>query len=162
MSEVKLNWSSAQVQDGELTVELEGDPSDAWQQAFATTSRQLRGSGWDEPEVEDGSIRVGGLAPGVEDKLRHHLEGLVQQANETERRAQEAQGEEDDGEDGKSEDGKSEDDNGDGEAGEREDDEEESESERETPDDEMAERFRGFGGSSSEGSEGDGNGSEED
>jgi hypothetical protein len=81
MAEAKLNWASAQVSDGALKVELDGELEKGWKDSFNTTVRLLGNGDWDEVELKKGSIRVSGVTPGTEDKLRHYLESVVAQAN---------------------------------------------------------------------------------
>jgi hypothetical protein len=43
---------------------------------------RLLGAGdWGDIEVKKGTVRVTGVEPGSEEKLRHHLEAVVAQAN---------------------------------------------------------------------------------
>ncbi len=81
MSEVKLNWSTASVRERELTVQLEGERADGWEQHFQATVQLLRGGEWGELRLEGEQVRVSEVPPGIEEKLRHHLEGAVEQAN---------------------------------------------------------------------------------
>jgi hypothetical protein len=81
MADVALNWATAEVKGGKLTVELEGKPAKAWKESFETTVTLLRGGDWGEVQVKKNSVRVSDLSPGSEDKLRHHLESIVEQAN---------------------------------------------------------------------------------
>lgn len=81
MRSVKLDWSTAEVEDFDLTVTLEGDPSKAWKGTFETTVKLLGRGDWGEVRLRKGRIRVGDVTPGSEEKLRHHLESIVAQAN---------------------------------------------------------------------------------
>jgi hypothetical protein len=81
MSEVKLSWSSAEVDDARLTVPLEGEIPRHWRRDFETTVRQLGSGEWGEVEVKKDKVRVSDVAAGSEEKLRHHLEAVVAQAN---------------------------------------------------------------------------------
>src|SRR5581483_5306297 len=81
MDEAKLNWSSAEVSDGTLKVELDGELEKDWKQSFKTTVRLLGNGDWGEVELKKGTIRVTGVTPGSEEKLRHYLESVVEQAN---------------------------------------------------------------------------------
>jgi hypothetical protein len=81
MADVELNWASAEVKAGKLTVELAGKTTTAWKQSFATTVTLLRGGDWGEIQVKKNTVRVSEVTPGSEDKLRHHLEGILEQAN---------------------------------------------------------------------------------
>jgi hypothetical protein len=82
MSEAKLNWSTAAVTDAKLTVELDGDTPSSWKESFKTTARLLDAGGdWGKVQLKKHTVRVGDVHPGSEEKLRHHLESLVEQAN---------------------------------------------------------------------------------
>lgn len=81
MAATRLNWAGAEVKDGRLAVELQGEVPSGWKKSFQTTVRLLGGGEWGEVELQKRSVRVSGLAPGVEEKLRHFLESVVEQAN---------------------------------------------------------------------------------
>jgi hypothetical protein len=77
-----LNWSSAEVKNGVLTVGLEGERPKGWNKTFAAIAAMLGGGGtWDKVELRKDRIKVSGVAPGMEDKLHHFLESVVLQAN---------------------------------------------------------------------------------
>src|SRR5581483_12195507 len=77
----ELNWSTAKVQDGKLKVELDGGVDKDWKQSFKTTVRLLGGGEWGEVELKKNAIRVTDVTAGSEEKLRHYLESVVEQAN---------------------------------------------------------------------------------
>ena len=81
MAEVTLNWSTADVKDGKLTVPLEGDVPKGWRKSFEATVKLLGSGDWGEIQVKRDKVRVSDVEPGSEDKLRFHLEAVVQQAN---------------------------------------------------------------------------------
>ena len=81
MSGPKLNWSSAEVKDAELAVALDGDLPKGWKQSFRTTVRLLGGGEWGQVVLKKRTVHVRDVAPGTEDKLRHYLESVVEQAN---------------------------------------------------------------------------------
>ena len=122
MAEVALNWSEAIVENGELKLPLDGEVPDGWQQHFERTVKLLGTSEWGEVALEEQGVRVAKVQAGSEDKLRHYLEGVVDQANSAHEAEQETEREDDQRED-------------DGPQGE---------------DAEMTERFRGFGAAESE------------
>jgi hypothetical protein len=99
--EVRLSWSDAEVKESKLTVGLDGELPDGWKDDFERTVKLLGDGEWGEIELRKGAVQVAGVTPGSEDKLRHHLEAIVSQANAAhearEREAQEP--DEDDGED---------------------------------------------------------------
>ena len=76
MSEqVRLDWSTAEVQDGTLTVALEGKLEKGWKNAFARTTALLNGGAWDEVKLKKGKVLVRVISPGDEDRVRQFLEG---------------------------------------------------------------------------------------
>jgi hypothetical protein len=109
---LKLSWSEAEVKDAELSVPLEGEATKEWRQAFERTVALLGHGDWGEITVKKDRVLVADVAAGSEEKLKHHLESLLAQANTT---LEEDEGDEDD--DGR-------------------------EDERSDPDAEMTERFR--------------------
>ena len=78
---MSIDWSTAQVSDGKLTVGLKGDCPRGWKDRFKRTARLLGKGDWDEVRLKKEEIRVGGVVPGTEDKLRHLLESIVEEAN---------------------------------------------------------------------------------
>jgi hypothetical protein len=90
-----LDWSSAKVREGVLKVDLRGERPKGWSQTFAATATMLGGGGdWDEVELKKDQVRVTGVSPGMEEKLRHFLESVVQQANADHRPEEEDEDEE--------------------------------------------------------------------
>jgi hypothetical protein len=81
MPQVSLDWSAAEVKSSKLTVPLEGDIPKGWKRSFETTVRLLGSGGWGDIEVKKGVVRVADVERGSEDKLHHHLEAVVAQAN---------------------------------------------------------------------------------
>jgi hypothetical protein len=81
MSSVKLEWASAEVKDARLTVALEGDPPKDWKHSFERTVKLLGDGDWGEVQLKKGTVQVSDVTPGSEEKLRHHLESIVAQAN---------------------------------------------------------------------------------
>jgi hypothetical protein len=81
MGSIKLEWASAEVKDAKLTVALEGDPPKDWKQSFERTVKLLGNGDWGEVQLKKGAVQVSDVPPGSEDKLRHHLESIVTQAN---------------------------------------------------------------------------------
>ena len=120
MSSVNLAWTSAEVRDATLTVALEGELPKDWKQSFEQTVKLLGDGDWGEVKLKKGAVRVSDVAPGTEEKLRHHLEAVVAQANATHERLE--------GEEAESEPGETED----------------AEAKQDGPDAEMTERFRAF------------------
>jgi hypothetical protein len=83
MSEVKLSWSEAEVKDAELSVPLDGEAPKQWRQSFERTVALLAHGEWGEIAVKKDRVLVTDVTPGSEEKLKHHLEGVVAQANAT-------------------------------------------------------------------------------
>ncbi len=115
MAMARLDWSTAEVRDGKLTVKFAGDPPKRWKDAFNSTAALLGGRDVGHVELDKGKAHVDGVTPGNEERTRHLLESVVQQANS-------ALADDEDAEQGESEG-----DNG-----------------GESPDAEMTQRFRSF------------------
>jgi hypothetical protein len=81
MSETKLNWESAAVKDGGLSVELDGKVSKDWKHSFEDTVKLLGSGQWGEVKLKKQTVRVDDVTPGEEDNLRFFLESVVEQAN---------------------------------------------------------------------------------
>ncbi len=81
MSSIKLEWTGAEVKDATLTVALEGKQPKGWKQSFERTVKLLGDGDWGEVRLGKGTVQVSDVTPGTEDKLRHHLEAIVTQAN---------------------------------------------------------------------------------
>jgi hypothetical protein len=119
MAQASLNWATAKVKNAKLTVELQGELPRGWRGSFETTSRLLSGSGgWGDVSLSKKrrTVSVSDVTEGSEEKLRHYLESVVEQANAS-HPSQEPEEADEDTED-------------------RDDD---------GPDAQMAERFRSFG-----------------
>jgi hypothetical protein len=121
MEDVKLNWTDARVKDAKLTVSLEGQLSPGWKKSFENTVRLLGSDQWGKVEVKKRTVRVDHVTVGEEDKLRHYLEGVVEQANAAHSADEDASAGSDD------------------------------EASRDGPDAEMTERFRAFADDDAEG-----------
>jgi|SRR6185312_300198 hypothetical protein len=78
---MNLEWASAEVKDATLTVGLEGELPKGWKDSFERTVKLLGDGDWGDVALKKGSVRVSDVTPGSEDKLRHHLEAIVAQAN---------------------------------------------------------------------------------
>lgn len=97
VEQASLDWSTAEVRNGTLSVTLTGERPKGWDQSFAATAAMLgAGSDWDQVQLKKDKVKVSGVAPGVEDKLHHFLESVILQANadhapETEDRSDEDQ-----------------------------------------------------------------------
>jgi hypothetical protein len=83
MASPTLDWSTAEVRECELTVEIAGDPPDGWKDSFNATAALLGGRDLGTVELKKRSVHVAGITPGNEERVRHLLESAVQQANAT-------------------------------------------------------------------------------
>jgi hypothetical protein len=121
--EPKLDWSSAEVSDGKLSVAVDGKLSSAWKGSFETVAQLLNHGDWPAIKLKKGTVTVEDVRPGDEEKLRHFLESVLLQANADQRPPDEQQQEPDEDDDR---------------------DQRADESEPSQPDEEMATRFREF------------------
>jgi hypothetical protein len=81
-SQGRIAWDTAEVTEGELVVELDGDVSKDWSKRVAElVDRLAQSSHWGAIEVTREKLTVAEVAEGHEDDLRHVLEGAVLQAN---------------------------------------------------------------------------------
>ena len=121
MPGVELSWSAAEVKDSKLTVPLEGEIPKGWKKSFEATVLLLGGGEWGEIQLKRDRVQVSDVEPGSEEKLRHHLESVVLQANADHEPEQPGGSEEDEARDA---------------------DESEPEAQDDGPDAEMTRRFR--------------------
>jgi hypothetical protein len=79
----RIDWSSATVDDGQLTVGLDGKPSSEWRERVERVLERLHagGSGWGAIKVGKKKLTVEDVRDGSEGDLRHLLESAVLQAN---------------------------------------------------------------------------------
>jgi uncharacterized protein YjiS (DUF1127 family) len=79
----EIDWGSANVRDGGLTVALTGRSSKAWRTRFEAVHALLEHSerGWGEVGLTRKAIEVEAVREGSEEALRHFLESLVLQVN---------------------------------------------------------------------------------
>jgi hypothetical protein len=77
-----VDWETAEVNRAKLQVELRGELPSSWKKSFRTTARILgRSQEWGEVELKQRTVSVSRLTPGSEEKLRHFIESVVEQAN---------------------------------------------------------------------------------
>lgn len=83
MDERRLDWSSAEVSGGQLTVPLSGEGSKGWAERFGWVAERLQGNSasWGEVTASKSSVKVAGVAPGSEADVRHFLESVLAQVN---------------------------------------------------------------------------------
>jgi hypothetical protein len=79
----QIDWGSADVHDGSLTVALTGRSSKAWRTRFEAVHALLEHSegDWGVVGLTRKAIEVDGVREGSEEALRHFLESIVLQAN---------------------------------------------------------------------------------
>jgi hypothetical protein len=78
-----VDWATAQIEDGTLTVELTGRGTRAWKARFENVLALLDTphSKWGEVRLKKNAVKVDGPQQGSEAELRHLLESSVLQAN---------------------------------------------------------------------------------
>lgn len=81
MAAPQIDWSSAQVTDGTLILAVTGTRPKGWKKTFTQTVRLLGPAEWGEVTIRKGTVKVTEVAPGLEDRLRHFLDAVVEQAN---------------------------------------------------------------------------------
>lgn len=88
-----IDWSSADIEDGTLTVELIGASSKAWKQRFESILALLEtpNTRWSEVRLNKRGIYVGEVQQGTESELRHFLESIALQVNSELPQPEEAQ-----------------------------------------------------------------------
>jgi hypothetical protein len=81
--QASIDWASAEVRGGELTVELAGEANAEWAERVQAIVERLDrpGSGWGTAKVSKSTVKVEDVTAGAEEDLRHLLDGAVQQAN---------------------------------------------------------------------------------
>lgn len=79
----QIDWASAQINDGKLTVELTGKSSKAWKARFENVLALLDTphTTWGEVRLNKSAVKVAGVQQGAEPELRHFLESVALQAN---------------------------------------------------------------------------------
>jgi hypothetical protein len=86
-----IDWESALIEDGGLTVGLTGERSKDWRTRFEGVVALLDASNneWGDVSLAKDRIHVADVAQGSESDLRHFLESIVMQANADTRRGRE-------------------------------------------------------------------------
>jgi hypothetical protein len=81
--QASIDWASAAVKDGDLTVAFAGEPSTEWAQRVQAILERLERprSGWGATKLTKTRVQVKAVTSGAEDDLRHLLDSAVQQAN---------------------------------------------------------------------------------
>lgn len=78
-----IDWGSAEIEGGTLTVDLTGASSKAWKQRFESVLALLETTHgrWGEVHLRRKGIQVAEVQRGTETELRHFLESIVLQVN---------------------------------------------------------------------------------
>ena len=81
--QASIDWASAEVRGGELSVALAGEGNAEWAERVQGVVERLDrpGSAWGATKVTKAKVTVEAVSPGAEEDLRHLLDGAVQQAN---------------------------------------------------------------------------------
>lgn len=95
MSQPKIDWSTAEVSDGRLMVAVEGELPKGYRRSFAATAHLLGHGDLAGAELKKGTVRVA-VSDGDEEKVRHFLESVIQQANADHELADDEDDEQDD------------------------------------------------------------------
>jgi hypothetical protein len=83
MAQREIDWTTAEVRDGNLTVDVGGKAKKDWARRFRAVVGRLGrvGHEWGEISIAKETITVTEVEPGSENDLRHLLEATVQQVN---------------------------------------------------------------------------------
>jgi hypothetical protein len=78
-----LDWGSAAVEDGRLTVPVTGEPPRGWSGRVKHVMERLESHGhpWGAVKVTRKAVTVDEVGPGMESDLHHFLESVVLQVN---------------------------------------------------------------------------------
>jgi hypothetical protein len=90
MEEPRIDWRSADVDHGTLTLALKPKPDKPWRRHLKRTLQLLASERTAQVTVKKGKLRVEDVRPGSEAELRHLLEAVVAQANSACAREREA------------------------------------------------------------------------
>jgi len=83
MTAMQLDWSTAEVSDGRLTVDFSERTPKQWREAFVRAATLLSHDTWELDEVKPGRVRLSPVRLGEEERVRHFLESAVLEANST-------------------------------------------------------------------------------
>jgi hypothetical protein len=81
--QASIDWASAEVRGGDLSVALAGEANAEWAERVQAVIERLErpGSAWGATKVTKTKVTVEAVGTGAEQDLRHLLDGAVQQAN---------------------------------------------------------------------------------
>ena len=78
----QLDWSTAEVSEGQLTLGLTEKPSKQWRGVFERTAALLSAGTWEVAlKAKKASVQISPIRPGDEERVRQFIEGVVQEAN---------------------------------------------------------------------------------
>ena len=83
MTGIQLDWSTAEVRDGDLKVGFSDKAPKMWREAFARTAALLSRDTWELNELKPGYVRISPIRLGDEERVKHFLEGAALEANTT-------------------------------------------------------------------------------
>jgi hypothetical protein len=81
MKKIELDWATAEVTEGTLSVGLSAKPSRDWEDVFDRTARLLNQGTWEKVKLKKDGVRIAPVVPGEEERVRHFLESVVLEAN---------------------------------------------------------------------------------
>jgi hypothetical protein len=83
MSDISIDWASAEVVDGKLTVGFDDKPPKDWTERFQAVIDRLShpGNDWGAIKLAKGKLQVDEVQPGAESDLRHFLDSALLQTN---------------------------------------------------------------------------------
>jgi hypothetical protein len=82
--QLNLDWSTAEVSDGELTIGLTAKPPKEWRETFERTAALLGAGNWEVTlRPKKGTVQIASVQPGDEERVRQFVEGIVLEANRT-------------------------------------------------------------------------------
>jgi hypothetical protein len=83
MSGRQIDWATAEVDGGTLTVGLDGEAPKHWSRRLRVVLALLEhtGDGWGKITPRKNAVRVAEVREGTEEDLRHLLDGALQQVN---------------------------------------------------------------------------------
>jgi hypothetical protein len=80
--ELKLDWSTAEVSDGTLTVGLSAKPPKGWRETFERTATLLSGGSWEvKLHAKKATVEIEPVREGDAERVRQFVEGALLEAN---------------------------------------------------------------------------------
>ena len=83
MADIAIDWASADVKDGRLTVVFTKKPPKDWTNRLEAVIERLaqHETGWGAIEISKKKLRIDAVEPGAEADLHHLLDSALLQAN---------------------------------------------------------------------------------